>query len=53
MKKIIEITTLKQLYEMSSMGGGMVQGHVDNRDDKMKREDIVQNRSYAVTFVTK
>jgi len=49
MKKIIEITTLKQLYEMSSMGGGMVQGHVDNRDDKMKREDIVTEqklRSY-------
>ena len=38
--KIIEITTLKQLYEMSSMGGGAVQGYAAE-DNKMKREDLV------------
>ena len=41
MSKIIEIRTLKELYEMSSMGGGMVQGYAKKEDDKMKREDIV------------
>jgi len=39
--KIIEITTLKQLYEMSSMGGGAVQGYAATKDDKMKREELV------------
>jgi len=49
MSKIIEIRTLKELYEMSSMGGGMVQGYAKKEDDKMKREDIVTEqklRSY-------
>ncbi len=52
MSKIIEITSLKQLFELSSMGGGMVAGHaapIGSEDDKMKREDIVTEqklRSY-------
>ena len=48
MSKIIEITSLKQLFELSSMGGGMVQGSAVE-DNKMKRKDIVTEqklRSY-------
>ena len=44
MSKIIEITSLKQLFELSSMGGGSVGGYstpIGPEDDKMKREDIV------------
>ena len=44
MSKIIEITSLKQLFELSSMGGGSVAGYaapLRPEDDKMKREDIV------------
>ncbi len=44
MSKIIEITSLKQLFELSSMGGGSVGGYstpIGSEDDKMKREDIV------------
>ena len=40
--KIIEITTIKQLMEMSAMGavaGGNVQGHVGKEDDKMTKEE--------------
>jgi hypothetical protein len=52
MSKIIEITSLKQLFELSSMGGGSVTGYaapIGREDDKMKREDIVTEqklRSY-------
>ena len=55
MSKIIEITTLKQLFELSSGGGGSVQGYsspVDKKeeDNKMiKREELVTEqklRSY-------
>ena len=52
MSKIIEITSLKQLFELSSMGGGSVTGYaapLRPEDDKMKREDIVTEqklRSY-------
>ena len=52
MSKIIEITSLKQLFELSSMGGGSVGGYstpIGPEDDKMKREDIVTEqklRSY-------
>ena len=52
MSKIIEITSLKQLCEFSSMGGGSVGGYsttIGPEDDKMKREDIVTEqklRSY-------
>jgi len=52
MSKIIEITSLKQLFELSSMGGGSVTGYatpIGSEDDKMKREDIVTEqklRSY-------
>ena len=52
MSKIIEITSLKQLFELSSMGGGSVAGYaspIGPEDDKMKREDIVTEqklRSY-------
>ncbi len=42
MSKIIEITTLKQLFELSSVGGGSVQGYVGgkpmNDDDKKMSE---------------
>ena len=44
MSKIIEITSLKQLFELSSMAGGSVGGYsmpIGSEDDKMKREDIV------------
>ena len=54
MSNIIEITTLKQLFELSSMGGGAVQGYSlpvgDKEEDKMiKREELVTEqmlRSY-------
>ena len=54
MSNIIEITTLKQLFELSSMGGGSVQGYSlpigDKEEDKMiKREELVTEqmlRSY-------
>ena len=49
MSKIIEITSLKQLFELSSMGGSSVGGYSTPEDDKMKREDIVTEqklRSY-------
>ena len=52
MSKIIEITSLKQLFELSSMGGSLGGGYstpIGSEDDKMKREDIVTEqklRSY-------
>ena len=54
MSKIIEITTLKQLFELSSGSGGSVQGYSlpigDKEEDKMiKREELVTEqklRSY-------
>ena len=54
MSKIIEITTFKQLFELSSMSGGSVQGYSlpigDKEEDKMiKREELVTEqklRSY-------
>ena len=55
MSKIIEITSLKQLYELSSMGGGMVQGSAAPEDEKMKREDLVveqQLRKYIRNKIT-
>ena len=55
MSKIIEITSLKQLYELSSMGGGMVQGSAASEDEKMKREDLVveqQLRKYIRNKIT-
>jgi len=55
MSKIIEITSLKQLYELSSMGGGMVQGSAAPEDKKMKREDLVvehQLRKYIRNKIT-
>ena len=48
MSDIIEITTLKQLFELSSMGGGAVQGH-SGEDKMIKREEIIAEqmlRSY-------
>ena len=55
MSKIIEITTFKQLFELSSGGGGSVQGYSlpigDKEEDKMiKREELVTEqklRSYV------
>ena len=41
MKKIVEITTLKELIEMASMGGGSVAGHVNQEkkeENTMRRE---------------
>ena len=55
MSKIIEITTLKQLYELSSAGGGSLQGFSGTEDDKMKREDLVveqQLRKYIRKKIT-
>jgi hypothetical protein len=58
MSKIIEITSLKQLFELSSMGGGSVGGYstpIGPEDDKMKREDIVTEqklRSYIRNKIT-
>ena len=53
MSKIIEITSLKQLFELSSMGGGsgarLSPKNKKTEDDKMKRKDIVTEqklRSY-------
>ena len=47
MSKIIEITTLKQLFELSSVGGGSVQGYVGgkpmNDDDKKMSEQNLRN----------
>ncbi len=48
MSNIIEITTLKQLFELSSMGGSAVQGH-SGEDKMIKREEIIAEqmlRSY-------
>jgi hypothetical protein len=48
MSKIIEITTLKQLFELSSMVGGAGEGYSGD-DDMIKREDLVTEqklRSY-------
>ena len=60
MSKIIEITTLKQLVELSSMSGGSVQGHSapieDEKDKKMmKKEELVTEqklRSYIKDKIT-
>ena len=55
MSKIIEITSFKQLYEISSMAGGMVQGSAAPEDEKMKREDLVveqQLRKYIRNKIT-
>jgi hypothetical protein len=38
-KNIIEVTTLKQLLELSALGGGAVSGHV-NPDDQNIREEL-------------
>jgi len=52
MSKIIEIKTLKQLFELSTMAGGSVAGSVEptiKQDEEMKRQDIVTEqklRSY-------
>ena len=54
MSKIIEITTFKQLIELSSMAGGSVQGYslpIGDKEDKemIKREELVTEqklRSY-------
>ena len=54
MSKIIEITTFKQLVELSSMAGGSVQGYslpIGDKEDKemIKREELVTEqklRSY-------
>jgi hypothetical protein len=48
MSKIIEITTLKQLFELSSAGGGAVQGYAGD-EEMIKREELVTEqklRSY-------
>jgi hypothetical protein len=48
MSNIIEITTFKQLFELSSMGGSAVQGH-SGEDKMIKREEIIAEqmlRSY-------
>ena len=48
MSKIIEITTLKQLVELSSAGGGAVQGYAGD-EEMIKREELVTEqklRSY-------
>ena len=37
MSKIIEITTLKQLFELSSMGGRLAGYVAPNRDDKNEK----------------
>jgi hypothetical protein len=55
MSKIVEITSLKQLYEISSMGGGMVQVSAASEDGKMKRENLVveqQLRKYIRNKIT-
>ena len=40
MSKIIEITTFKQLYELSSMGGGAVSGNAGDQE-MISRENLV------------
>lgn len=42
MNKIIEITTLKQLYEMSSMGGNAIQGYTVGEDKPMKQKTVAE-----------
>ena len=37
-KKIIEVTTLKQLLELSAVGGGAVSGHVNPNDQNIREE---------------
>jgi len=37
-KKIIEVTTLKQLLELSAVGGGAVSGHVNPNDQDIREE---------------
>lgn len=37
-KKIIEVTTLKQLLELSAVGGGAVSGHVNPKEQDIREE---------------
>ena len=34
---IVEITTIEELLEMSSVSGGAVQGHVSNKNKKCNK----------------
>jgi len=49
MSKIIEITTLKQLFELSSVGGGSVQGYVGGKP--MNDDDKKMSEQYLRTYV--
>ena len=41
---IVEITTIEELLEMSSVSGGAVQGHVSNKNKKDKKEMISRKK---------
>ena len=45
--EIVEISSIEQLYELSSMSGGAVQGHVDNK--KLRRENRMISRKDIIT----
>jgi len=42
MSKIIEITTLKQLYELASMGAASIAGPAVRKDEQMRQEIIAE-----------
>ena len=50
-EEILEITTLEELYEISSMGGGAVQGHaaVDEDETLIRRVDEMISRKNIIT----
>ena len=45
--EIIEISSIEQLYELSGMSGGAVQGHVDTK--KLRRENRMISREEMLT----
>ena len=45
--EIVEISSIEQLYELSSMSGGSVQGHVDTK--KLRRENKMVSRKDIIT----
>ena len=49
-EEILEITTLEELYEISSMGGGAVQGHaaVDEDENLIRRVDEMISRKNII-----
>ena len=44
-KEIIEVSTLEQLYELSSMAGGNVSGHVGKKKPKRRVDEMISRKN--------